>query len=89
MEMVGRTAFGSDWQRPMARALGPYHPNGPRESIDDRLVRRWASAEREIPEWAIQSLQSILVEQAKDCIAHAEHMKYVAQQIPVVAPLIR
>lgn len=51
--------FGDQWQRPLARALGPHFPGGARESIDDRLVRRWASGDREIPEWVFAALTSI------------------------------
>ena len=46
-----RTTYGADWQRPLAKGLGPLHPDGAREAIDDRLVRRWASGERPIPTW--------------------------------------
>lgn len=48
---VGELLFGPEWKNAMARALGPLHPDGPREAIDDRLVRRWVSGERPIPSW--------------------------------------
>ena len=47
----GALMFGTDWQRATARALGPHHPDGPRDSVDDRLVRRWIAGERQIPIW--------------------------------------
>lgn len=53
------TLMGEDWQRPLARALGPHHPGGARSTIDDRLVRRWASGERPVPEWVRSALVGI------------------------------
>src|SRR5262249_31345568 len=40
---AGSLLFGLEWQRPVARMLGPLHPEGGRNTIDDRLVRRWAA----------------------------------------------
>lgn len=48
---AGELLFGEDWKNPLARALGPFHPDGARARIDDRLVRRWASGERQVPPW--------------------------------------
>ncbi|MCJ2039886.1 hypothetical protein MKK64_05220 [Methylobacterium sp. E-025] len=59
-----RTTYGADWQRPLARGLGPLHPDGARETIDDRLVRRWASGERPIPEWVGPALAHAMDRQA-------------------------
>lgn len=47
---------GEDWRRPMARLLGPYHPAGPRDEIDPRMVSRWASGAMVIPEWVGEAL---------------------------------
>lgn len=44
----------------MARDLGPLHPDGPRDSIDDRLVRRWSSGQRDIPDWVASALTALL-----------------------------
>lgn len=55
-----RLLYGDDWQRPLARGLGPLHPDGPRDSIDDRLVRRWASEERPVPAWVQGALVALL-----------------------------
>ena len=53
--------FGPEWQRPLARILGHYHPEGQRDDgIDDRLVRRWTSGEREIPDWVMAALAHIV-----------------------------
>jgi hypothetical protein len=51
--------FGAEWQRALARTLGPFHPDRPREAIDDRLIRRWTSGERPIPNWAVAALIKI------------------------------
>ena len=47
----GRLLYGAIWQRSLARGLGPLHPDGPRDSIDDRTVRRWVAGDRPIPAW--------------------------------------
>ena len=51
--------FGAEWQRALARNLGGYHPDGSRESIDDRLVRRWVAGERPVPNWVVPALMRI------------------------------
>jgi hypothetical protein len=59
---VGTAAamFEVGWQRAVARALGPWHPDGARETIDDRLVRRWAAGERPIPTWVFRALAEMV-----------------------------
>jgi hypothetical protein len=57
---AGRLLLGAEWQQPMARLLGPRHPAGPRESLDPRLVRRWAIGERPIPAWVGPVLAKML-----------------------------
>jgi hypothetical protein len=63
---AGSLLFGSEWQRPLARVLGPLHPEGARNSIDDRLVRRWASGERPIPDWVIPAVRRVVTSHATD-----------------------
>ena len=60
--LVGPSAllFGPEWQHAIARSLGPLHPDGSREAIDSRLVRRWASGERVVPIWVISALARML-----------------------------
>lgn len=72
MSSVASMLYGTDWQRPLARGLGPYHPQGARESIDDRLVRRWASGERPIPAWIGPALVSLLEAEAAKLTEHAQ-----------------
>lgn len=56
---VGRLAHGLAWQRAIAADLGRYHPNGARDRIDERLVRRWAAGHRPIPDWVGPALAAI------------------------------
>lgn len=47
---VGEKLFGKKhWRRALARAL----------KTDDRLVRRWSSGVREIPEWVPAALERL------------------------------
>lgn len=57
---VGEELFGRDWQRPIARFLGPAHPDGARDAIDDSLVRKWVRKARPVPEWVPQALAARL-----------------------------
>ena len=59
---VGEALHGESWQRAIARDLGPYHPDGERESIDSRLVRRWVAGDRPVAEWVPSALLAILRE---------------------------
>jgi hypothetical protein len=61
---AGSLLFGQEWQRPIARMLGPLRPDGSGAPIDDRLVRRWAAGERPIPDWVIPSLQRAITSRA-------------------------
>lgn len=62
---AGPILYGPAWQSALARSLGPHHPDGPREAIDDRLVRRWAAGQRPIPDWTIRALLELLQERAQ------------------------
>ncbi|MHC2086498.1 hypothetical protein [Methylobacterium sp. CM6244] len=48
----------------MARLLGQLHPNGPRETMDPRLIQRWAVGERRVPDWVVPKLAELLNERA-------------------------
>jgi hypothetical protein len=52
--------FRSEWQHAIAKELGQFHPDGPRDAIDSRLIRRWASGERVVPNWVVSALARIL-----------------------------
>ncbi|MBI1689552.1 hypothetical protein [Methylorubrum sp. DB1722] len=76
LELAARLLLGNEFKRPLARLLGPYHPDGARESIDPRLVFRWLApprigsernpAWRPIPAWVAPVLGKLLAEQAEE-----------------------
>ena len=72
---AGQQLYGADWQRPLARVLGAFHPDGPRESIDDRLVRRWAAGERPVADWVPRVLAKLLDRQADTCADLADRIR--------------
>lgn len=41
LEQAARLLLGDEYKRPLARLLGPFHPAGPRETLDPRLPFRW------------------------------------------------
>lgn len=57
---AGEALYGQQWQRALARALGPLHPDGPREAIDDRYVRRLAAGDKPVPAWIWSALARLL-----------------------------
>lgn len=61
---VGVFLHGGDWRRPIAKDLGPLHPEGFRETIDPRLPARWATGERDIPAWVGPAIAHLLEERA-------------------------
>ena len=78
---MGRLLLGAEWQRPLARLLGPLHPDGPRDSIDPRLVQRWASADRPIPEWVEPVLLGMLKPRIAELRAQAEEAEALASSL--------
>jgi hypothetical protein len=64
-----------EWKRPLARMLGPHHPSGPRDSIDPRLPFRWASGEREIPAWVVETMTRMLHERAAELTMAAQALE--------------
>lgn len=51
LRRIGEALYGAEWQRALARGLGPLHPEGAREAIDDSLVRKWTRGARPVPDW--------------------------------------
>lgn len=76
LEQAGRLLIGEDWKLPMASVLGPHHPEGARERLDPRLVRRWAVGDRPggrpIPPWVGPVLAALLEERAKELAWNAK-----------------
>ena len=67
--------LGGEWHRELARVLGPHHPDGPRASIDPRLVRRWAAGERAVPNWVPAALTVMLREHASYVLSAADALE--------------
>ncbi|MBZ6411116.1 MULTISPECIES: hypothetical protein [Methylobacterium] len=69
----------------MASLLGPYHPEGARERLDPRLVRRWAVGDRPggrpIPPWVGPVLAALLEERAKQLARDAKAAGFLAQYL--------
>jgi hypothetical protein len=59
LRYAGEALYGTDWYRALARALGPLHPRGARETLSDRLIHFWAAGDRPIPGWVPGALQEI------------------------------
>lgn len=81
--LLGGYQQGTGGHRDLARVLGPHHPEGERECIDPRLVRRWSSGERAVPAWVPDTLARLLREHASAMLAAAaelEHSMTVAPQ---------
>lgn len=81
LETAGRAAFGEEWQRALARSLGPHHPDGPRSTVDNRLVRRWAAGERPIPGWVWEALPAVLDAAARGAEVRAAELRRIAARI--------
>jgi hypothetical protein len=81
LRKAASAAYGSDWQRPLARELGAFRPSGARVSLSDRQVRRWAAGDSPVPAWALQSLPDLLSATAKEHDRQAEHLRRVAAQV--------
>ncbi|MCI9879585.1 MULTISPECIES: hypothetical protein [Methylobacterium] len=93
LAQVGRLILGREWQRPMARLLGQLHPEGPRETMDPRLIQRWAGGLRRVPEWVVPKLTELLemraVElqrQSREAYELAEQLKHHGLAEPPVDP---
>jgi hypothetical protein len=80
---AGSVLFGPEWQRAIARTLGRWHPDGARPSIDDRLVRRWATGERAIPNWVFRALGSIFEAQRRELDTFLIRLRKVEREEPV------
>ena len=63
---IAHDLHGDGWVRGIAADLGALHPDGPRDPIDDRLIRRWAAGTRDVPEWVTQTLAIVLARRARD-----------------------
>lgn len=85
LRMAGAAIVGRDdeWQRELCRILGPLHPEGPREVLDPRLLRRWLSGNREIPSWVVVHLSQELHGAAGRLIERGHYLRSLAREIAV------
>lgn len=72
---IGAFLHGAEWRRALARDLGPHHPQGARETIDPRLVARWDTGERDIPEWIAPALVAVLTDRASEALNLARRLQ--------------
>ena len=75
LRRAGELLHGRQWQRAIARSLGAYHPGGQRDSLDDRLVRRWVAGDRPVPAWVWPALADLLDAERR---AHGERTRTIA-----------
>ena len=78
---VGEYLHGDDWRRPLARDLGPLHPQGARETIDPRLPARWATGERDIPAWVGPAIALLLERRADSIEFDVDRCRKLAAQL--------
>ena len=76
---------GERWIKDVNRILAAYHPDGPRDYIDDRLVRRWASGARPIPAWVPGALADLLDVKELNLRADADRVKRLLDYLGVPA----
>ncbi|WP_291821166.1 hypothetical protein [Bosea sp. (in: a-proteobacteria)] len=79
LEAAGKLLLGEEWKRPLAKLLGPYHPQGARESMDPRLPFRWASGERPIPSWVDVVIEMMLERRAQRFVAAAMEARALSE----------
>lgn len=83
LRLAGELLLGPEWKRPLAKLLGPHHPDGARESLDPRLPFRWASGERPVPGWVDPVLAALLTEQAVTYERRARQCRVVSGVLSV------
>lgn len=71
--------------REMGRLLGPAHPDGPRDELDPRLMRRWLSGARDIPGWVVAELERLLIAEATRLRSASEAAWKLANEIAAEA----
>ncbi len=81
LEQALTLLLGPEWKRPAARLLGPHHPTGARESLDPRLPFRWASGERQVPDWVGPVLARLLSERAESLARDAKAARALAKRL--------
>lgn len=85
LRLAGELLIGPEWKRPLAKLLGPYHPQGARETLDPRLPFRWAAEpstdpgnkdqSRPVPDWVGPVLARLLDERTDDLARDAQRAR--------------
>ena len=73
---------GEDWRRPLARLLGPLHPDGPRDELDPRMVSRWASGAMDVPDWVREALARLTRETGERLLDIADELAAAPEPRP-------
>jgi hypothetical protein len=81
IRQAGTLLFGEFWQRSIARALGPLHPDGARNQVDDRLVRRWVAGQRDIPGWVLTGTATLLDQERRELESSCLRMHRLASEM--------
>ena len=97
LEQAARLLLGAEWKRSLAKLLGPYHPDGPRDAIDTRLPFRWmmepaedstaAFNGRPIPPWVWPVLSDLLHERALDLAAQSRDAQRLHLEIGILVDM--
>jgi len=85
LRRCGELICGYGWQRGLARVLGAYHPQGARESIDDRYVRRVAAGTHPAPAWWWEVFRTELQKQLSGLSARRDRIARAIRTLPVTS----
>ena len=72
--------LGDGWVSELARHLGQHHPDGARDTLDPRLVRRWSSGKRAIPPWVQAVMMRTLHRQAAGMLKAASALTHSSEE---------
>lgn len=92
LEEAARLLLGPEFKRPLAKLLGPHHPDGPRKTLDPRLPFRWMAdpvtadgqpnpQARPIPWWVWPVIAQLLAERADELSFQASDARHLAERL--------
>lgn len=74
-EVYGKALFGDEWRRKLASSLATVRPGERRgQPVDPRLVARWASGERPIPDWVDLAMEEMINGRIGVLTSHASRL---------------
>jgi hypothetical protein len=73
LEKFGEAAFGVSWKSDLAGALTPYNPS--RAIVTYRIVQRWVTRERGIPDWVEPAVRNLARRLRIDLGARADKLR--------------